>query len=192
MALILGHMLSYTYAGVSRKLSRCFVFVCFAVRVVQRQLNWEETDEDDAEILWSDTSAGTDRLVRLSRPQKLNHFPSMSEVARKKGLARNLANMRSGLDCHPINTALSSLTEAQHPNTNRPDELMRRRTLFPQHYDFNPRTFLLPEQFEAFQAELVLQQSVGESSNPRIAAAAKAAAQAAAAVVAAVAAEVAS
>ena len=65
-----------------------------AVRVVQRQLGWAEVDDEDAHLFWCDTSAGTERLVRLARPQKLNHFPGMLEIARKKGLARNLANMR--------------------------------------------------------------------------------------------------
>jgi hypothetical protein len=42
------------------------------------------------------------------------------EIARKKSMARNLANMRA---------------------------------VFPQHYNFNPRTFLLPEMTEPFLAE---------------------------------------
>ena len=40
-----------------------------AVRVVQRQLGWEEGDDEDAHLFWCDTSAGTERLVRMSRPQ---------------------------------------------------------------------------------------------------------------------------
>ncbi|EFN57215.1 hypothetical protein CHLNCDRAFT_8655, partial [Chlorella variabilis] len=69
-------------------------------------------EDEAAHVFWCDTSAGTERLVRLARPQKLNHFPGMLEIARKKGLARNLAHMRA---------------------------------LFPDQFDFTPRTFLLPE-----------------------------------------------
>ena len=65
-----------------------------AVRVVQRQLGWAEVGDEDAHLFWCDTSAGTERLVRLARPQRLNHYPGMLDIARKKGLARNLANMR--------------------------------------------------------------------------------------------------
>ena len=65
-----------------------------AVRVVQKQLGWAEAEDEAAHVFWCDTSAGTERLVRLARPQKLNHFPGMLEIARKKGLARNLAHMR--------------------------------------------------------------------------------------------------
>ena len=65
-----------------------------AVRVVQRQLGWAEVRDEDAHLFWCDTSAGTERLVRLQRPQRLNHYPGMLEIARKKGLARNMANMR--------------------------------------------------------------------------------------------------
>ncbi|KAL4856100.1 Tubulin polyglutamylase ttll6 [Chlorella vulgaris] len=92
------------------------------LRVVQEQLGWEEDDDDeDAHVFWCDTSAGTERLMSMSPPQRLNHFPGMREIARKKGLARNLGNMSA---------------------------------LFPAHYDFHPRTFLLPEQTDAFLAQL--------------------------------------
>ena len=72
-----------------------------AVRVVQRQLGWAEVGDEDAHLFWCDTSAGTERLVRLARPQRLNHFPGMLDIARKKGLARNLANMRCAC-CGPL------------------------------------------------------------------------------------------
>ena len=121
-------------------------------------------------VCWTDTSSGTDRLMRVRQPQvnlgylhhksmcqactlpvlsctcsaspalpfpgplprnvaspilcalqKLNHFPGMLEIARKKSMARNLANMR---------------------------------TVYPEHYNFNPRTFLLPEMMEPFMAEV--------------------------------------
>lgn len=68
-----------------------------AVREVRERLGWVEADDDaSAHVFWCDTSAGTERLSRLTRPQKLNHFPGMLAIARKKGLARCLAGMRCG------------------------------------------------------------------------------------------------
>ena len=140
------------------------------MRVVAKKLGWVEVG-DDAQwhVCWTDTSSGTDRLMRVRQPQvnpgsqlcqvhvpnlqfsranlhcqpyavpaphtlpcnldspllcalqKLNHFPGMLEIARKKSMARNLANMR---------------------------------TVYPEHYNFNPRTFLLPEMMEPFLAEV--------------------------------------
>lgn len=59
--------------------------------------------------------------LRVHAPaQKLNHFPGMLEIARKKSLARSLSRMAA---------------------------------VFPTHYDFHPRTYLLPEAMEAFLAE---------------------------------------
>ncbi|GAB4815434.1 hypothetical protein N2152v2_002480 [Parachlorella kessleri] len=92
------------------------------LRVVAKKLGWVEVgDEAQWHVCWTDTSSGTDRLMRVRQPQKLNHFPGMLEIARKKSMARNLANMR---------------------------------TVYPEHYNFNPRTFLLPEMMEPFLAEV--------------------------------------
>eukprot|EP00887_Chlorella_sp_A99_P003580 scaffold7.g3580.t1 len=92
------------------------------LRIVQFKLGWEEVADESAHLFWTDTSSGTERLIRVRRPQKLNHFPGMLEIARKKGLARSLGHMQR---------------------------------LFPQHYDFHPPTFLLPEQQEEFETALV-------------------------------------
>lgn len=72
-------------------------FHCAAVREVREQLGWAEAEGDAAHVFWCDTSAGAERLARLTRPQKLNHFPGMLAIARKKGLARCLASMRCGV-----------------------------------------------------------------------------------------------
>lgn len=41
-----------------------------AVRVVTRKLGWVEVGDDASwEVCWTDTSSGTDRLMRLHRPQ---------------------------------------------------------------------------------------------------------------------------
>ena len=43
---------------------------CPAVRVVAKKLGWVEVGDDQAwEVCWTDTSSGTDRLMRLRRPQ---------------------------------------------------------------------------------------------------------------------------
>ena len=40
-----------------------------AVRIVQQKLGWEEVADEEAHVFWTDTSSGTDRLIRLRRPQ---------------------------------------------------------------------------------------------------------------------------
>jgi tubulin polyglutamylase TTLL6/13 len=59
---------------------------------------WKTTEhETDWHIWWTDMSVGEERCMRLRRPQKLNHFPGMSEIAHKCKLARNLNRLRSVL-----------------------------------------------------------------------------------------------
>lgn len=101
----------------------------------------------------------------------------MLEIARKKGLARNLANMRQGMRCgngvvlhlqclcscpRPCSrkccmqaaAAVAAAAAAAASSCAAARPAASRRAMFPQHYDFSPRTFLLPEMAEAFAAEL--------------------------------------
>ncbi len=47
----------------------------------------------DWNICWSDTSVALERIMKMSRLQKINHFPGMLELVRKAGTARNLNKM---------------------------------------------------------------------------------------------------
>lgn len=41
-----------------------------AVRVVTKKLGWVEVGDESAwQVCWTDTSSGTDRLMRMRRPQ---------------------------------------------------------------------------------------------------------------------------
>jgi len=44
-------------------------------------------------VCWSDTSVSLERIMRMSRMQRINHFPGMLELVRKAGTARNLNKM---------------------------------------------------------------------------------------------------
>ena len=48
---------------------------------------------NDWNITWSDNSVGFERIMRMNRLQKVNHFPGMLELVRKAGTARNLNKM---------------------------------------------------------------------------------------------------
>lgn len=53
-----------------------------AVRIVARKLGWVEVGDDAPwQVCWTDTSSGTERLMRLRRSQKLNHFPGSESAA---------------------------------------------------------------------------------------------------------------
>jgi hypothetical protein len=47
----------------------------------------------DYNLCWSDTSVSLERVMRMSRMQRINHFPGMLELVRKAGTARNLNKM---------------------------------------------------------------------------------------------------
>lgn len=65
-----------------------------AVRVVLKKLKWKEVgDEDDWQLYWTDTSVGLERVMKLTKTQKINHFCGMLEVCRKKKLSNNVARL---------------------------------------------------------------------------------------------------
>ncbi|GLC65380.1 hypothetical protein PLESTF_000287300 [Pleodorina starrii] len=92
------------------------------LRIVQRKLGWKEVgDDDDWEIYWTDTSVSIERIMKLTKVQKINHFSGMLEICRKRAMARNL---------------------------------MKMARQFPQHFDFFPRTFILPGDKDEFLADI--------------------------------------
>ncbi|KAL0213194.1 hypothetical protein RCL1_006820 [Eukaryota sp. TZLM3-RCL] len=61
---------------------------------VVTSLKYKIVDEsEDWNLYWQDRSAGLERVLRLNPYQRVNHFPGMSEIARKDNLARNLMRM---------------------------------------------------------------------------------------------------
>ncbi|KAF5836848.1 tubulin-tyrosine ligase family-domain-containing protein [Dunaliella salina] len=92
------------------------------LRNVQRKLGWKEVgDDEEWEVYWTDMSVGIERIMKLNKTQKINHFNGMLELCRKKNMARNLSKM-----CK----------------------------LFPEHYDFMPRTFSLPIDMQELMSDV--------------------------------------
>ncbi|KAL0216740.1 hypothetical protein P9112_008924 [Eukaryota sp. TZLM1-RC] len=57
-------------------------------------LKWKIVDEtEDWNLYWMDRSVNLERVLKLNPYQCVNHFPGMSEIARKDNLARNLTRM---------------------------------------------------------------------------------------------------
>ena len=70
------------------------------VRLVLKKLSWKEAGDDDPwHIYWTDTSVTIDRVMRLSKTQKINHFSGMLEICRKKRLS---LKMWSGWPTFPM------------------------------------------------------------------------------------------
>lgn len=71
-----------------------------AVRDAARARGWKLVDEDPestarkCHVYWVDVPAIVERTQQLHRWQRINHFPGMSNVARKGRLAQNLDRMR--------------------------------------------------------------------------------------------------
>lgn len=61
------------------------------LRIVQKKLGWKEVgDDDEWQVYWTDTSVNIERIMKLTKTQKINHFTGMLEICRKKSLARNI------------------------------------------------------------------------------------------------------
>ncbi|GAB9466705.1 hypothetical protein Gpo141_00004072 [Globisporangium polare] len=95
------------------------------VRKIARDRGWQMiTDENDkagiasCNLHWIDVPDFVNTFKILLPYQKVNHFPGMSNLARKSKLARNFERMKK---------------------------------LFPDEYDFCPRTWILPFDFHDFQ-----------------------------------------
>lgn len=95
------------------------------VRKIARDRGWQMiTDENDktgiasCNLHWIDVPDFVNTFKILLPYQKVNHFPGMSNLARKSKLARNFERMKK---------------------------------LFPDEYDFCPKTWILPFDFHDFQ-----------------------------------------
>uniref|UniRef100_A0A1I8HL04 Tubulin polyglutamylase ttll6 n=1 Tax=Macrostomum lignano TaxID=282301 RepID=A0A1I8HL04_9PLAT len=65
------------------------------VQKAAQKFGLKEVEEDDEwNVLWTDTYVSMDRACSMKKYQKINHFPGMSEICRKDCLGRNLARMR--------------------------------------------------------------------------------------------------
>ncbi|KAL0237765.1 hypothetical protein GEMRC1_012239 [Eukaryota sp. GEM-RC1] len=59
-----------------------------------RDLGYKIVEEsEDWNLYWMDRSVALERVLKLNPYQRVNHFPGMSEIARKDNLARNLTRM---------------------------------------------------------------------------------------------------
>ncbi|KAI0235683.1 Tubulin polyglutamylase TTLL13P [Lamellibrachia satsuma] len=82
-----------------RRRKKC-LYVCLtnckyeSVRRVSRRFGFKEVAEDDDwNLFWTDYSVNLERVMDMKKYQKINHFPSMSEICRKDMLARNMNRM---------------------------------------------------------------------------------------------------
>lgn len=63
-----------------------------------KRLGYSPVEEDgDWCLFWTDTSVAIERVMRLKKTQRINHFVGMLEICRKKALARNLARLTTRL-----------------------------------------------------------------------------------------------
>jgi hypothetical protein len=62
---------------------------------VSSKLGFHAVAEDEAwNLHWIDTSVSIERVMRMKKFQKINHFPGMTEICRKDLLSKNLGRMQ--------------------------------------------------------------------------------------------------
>ena len=63
-------------------------------------LEWAVTREDKGEwdIFWTDTSVSEERVLRLKKSQRINHFVGMHTLARKTSMASYAVNVHKEIN----------------------------------------------------------------------------------------------
>jgi tubulin polyglutamylase TTLL7 len=84
-------------------------------------------------LLWNDTLISMDIVSALKPYQKVNHFPTMSEISRKDLLARNFDKYIKLKSFFLLNLNFYRLSRLQ------PDE-----------YNFTPKTWILPNEYNSW------------------------------------------
>ena len=66
-----------------------------------KAMGWRIGDMgEEFNLLWADSYVPADTVAALNKYQKVNHFPGMSELAKKNLLAKNLNRMIRALPAH--------------------------------------------------------------------------------------------
>ena len=62
---------------------------------ITEELGYRTVEEEEPwNLQWIDTSVSIERVMRMKKFQKINHFPGMAEISRKDFLAKNLTRMQ--------------------------------------------------------------------------------------------------
>ena len=98
-----------------RKLQVLLLSKYESVRKTTEQLGWSSYLPEDCKagsglsrrvfnVCWCDSSVTTNRVMKLGRMQKINHFPGMLDLVRKAGTAWNLNKMLSAVGKSPFHS----------------------------------------------------------------------------------------
>ncbi len=87
--------------GTKKKTSKKKLMVCLEnckydlIARVTANAGFRSVEEDEPwNLHWIDTSVSIERVMRMKKFQKINHFPGMAEISRKDFLAKNLTRMQ--------------------------------------------------------------------------------------------------